>query len=134
VIGWLRAIAAGILGGLCVAWLLTSTSGELEALVAIDVPRFLQIPGLIVIGLLIGLAVPVIGQGAVAYVTALLVAATAHMLLYAIPGLDMANYTTARFNNGFSTSLFVLVFGGIFLLIGHGAAVGLNVYARGLYD
>ncbi|HLT20187.1 MAG TPA: hypothetical protein VKZ96_12070 [Thermomicrobiales bacterium] len=133
-IGWLRAVLTGILGGLCVAWLLTSTSGDLDGLVAFDVPRVLQIPGLILIGLLIGIAVPVIGEGAVAYATALLVAATVHVMLYAVPGLNMANYTNARFNNGFSTSLFVLMFGGIFLMIGHGAAIGLNVYARGLYD
>ncbi len=131
---WLRAILAGLMGGICAAAVLTSTSGELQSLVAFDIPGLLQIPGLILVGLLVGLVTPDLGRGAAAYLTALLLAAPLHVLLYALPGFETANYTTARFNNGFSTSLFVFLIGGIFLLVGQGAAIAINVFVRGIYD
>jgi hypothetical protein len=127
---WARAVLAGLMGGICVAGLLTSTSGELQPLVAFAI----QLPGLIVIGLLVGLTAPDLNRAALAYGLTIAVAASLHILLYAIPGLDTINYTTARFNNGFSTSLFVILFGGIFLLIGQGIAVVINIYGRGIYD
>jgi hypothetical protein len=102
--------------------------------VAFELPGVLQLPGLIVLGLLVGLAIPNLGRAALSFGLAIVVAASLHILLYAVPGLDTLNYTTARFNNGFSTSLFVILFGGIFILMGQGIAALINIFGRGMYD
>ncbi len=131
---WARAVLVGLMGGICTVGLLTRTSGELQPVVAFNVSGALQVPGLIVIGLLIGLSTTDLRRGALAYALALAVAGSIHTLLYAVPGLDTVNYTAARFNNGLSSSLFVFLFGGLFLLVGQGIAAAINIYARGRYD
>ncbi len=133
-IGWFKAVLVGIMGGISAAGVLTATSGELEPLFAFGVPGVLQIPALIVIGLLIGLALPDLGQTGLAFLLTITLAATIHVTLYAVPGFDGQNYTASRFNNGLTSSLFVLIFGGVFVLMGQAIAIGINVYVRGLHD
>jgi hypothetical protein len=132
--GWLRAVIVGVMAGVTSLAILTSTSGDLEPLVAWDMPAALQIPALICVGVLVGLAVTNFTQGAVAYGLNCLTSSTLHVVLYALPGLDVANYTVSRFNNGFTTSFFILMFVGVFGLIGQGIALGVNVYGREILD
>lgn len=134
VAGWLQAVAVGVMAGISSLAILTSTSGDLEPLVAWNLPAALQIPGLIAVGLLVGLAVTNFTKGAVAYALNCVTSSTLHVTLYALPGLEVANYTVSRFNNGFTTSLFILMFVGVFGLIGQGIALGVNVYGRGILD
>ena len=131
---WIQAIAAGIMAGVASLAILTSTSGDLEPLVAWDIPKMAQIPGLIAVGFLLGLSVTNFARGAVAYGLNCLTSTTVHIILYAVPGFDLANYTVSRFNNGFTTSVFILLFVGVFGLIGQGLALGVNVYVRGILD
>lgn len=131
---WAVGVLAGVMGAISATGLLTSTSGDLEALVAWDLPNGLQIPGLIVIGLLLGLALRDLGRNALAYGLTCILGASIHTTLYALPGFDTANYTAGRLNNGLTTSLFVLVFAGIFVLVGQGLAFGINAYGRNLHD
>ncbi len=131
---WARAVIAGVFAGLASLAVLTSTSGELEALVAFDIPTSLQIPALMVIGFLTGLAVTDLARSATAYGVNCLTSSMLHIVLYALPGLTTANYTVSRFNNGFTTSFFVLMMVGVFALMGQGAALAVNVYGRGILE
>ena len=131
---WVRAIYVGVLAGISSVAILTSTSGELEPLVAWDFANIWQIPGLIVVGVLVGIAVTDLRRGTAAYLLNVAVSASLHILLLAMPGLDSDNYTVSRFNNGFTTSIFVLVFVGVFGLVGQAIAIAFNIFVRGIFD
>lgn len=131
---WVRAIVIGLFAGISSLAVLTSTSGELEPLVAWNIATGLQIPALILIGFLTGLAVTDLARSAAAYGVNCVSSSLLHVVLYAVPGLELANYTVSRFNNGFTTSFFVLMMVAVFGLIGQGAALAVNVYVRGILD
>ena len=131
---WIRAVAVGLMAGVASLAVLTSTSGDLAPLVPWDMPSVVQIPALIAIGLLVGLSVTNFAKGAVAYGLNCITSSFLHIILHALPGFDLANYTVSRFNNGFTTSFFILMMVGVFGLIGQGLALAVNVYVLGVLD
>lgn len=127
---WIFAVVVGVLGCVSVVGITISTAGDLEPLVAVPIAGALQLPGYVLIGILLGLALRQLGPTAIAYAISVVGGASLHTALLAVPGFDAANYTAARFNNGLVDSLFVLIVAGIFVLIGAGLAFGFNVYVR----
>lgn len=127
---WLLVALVGLLGCICVVGLTISTAGDLEPLVAIPIASVLQLPGYVLIGLLMGLALRNLGPTTIAYGVAVIGGASLHTALLAVPGFEGANYSAARFNNGLVDSLYVLIVAGIFVLIGAALAFAFNVYVR----
>lgn len=105
----LQAITVCILGTLAMAGLIASTTEDLGPLTAVDVPNVLQIPGLILIGLLIGLSL----RSAAASVIALLVISICGALMQGLAiawaGFEVEAASVYLINRGTVQGFFALL-------------------------
>ncbi len=127
---YLYSAAVTFCGVIAAAGIIVSTTNDLGPLTAIDVPSGWQIPALIVVGLLAGLALPDLGRMVVS-VTIIVVAATlVYSLAIALPGLQVERSAVRLLNRGLVQGLFAFVLIGLFVVVGAVVAVLINSYAR----
>jgi hypothetical protein len=122
----------GLLAGLAIAGVIASTSGEIDALAPIPISGSLQLPALMLIGLLAGFAARDFGRSIVALGVSIVVGTLLFGCMLAVPGFDPDNYTVSRLNNAFSQGLYALLVSSTFVLVGIAAALAVNVWARQL--
>ncbi|MFW6075659.1 MAG: hypothetical protein ACOC9Y_08690 [Chloroflexota bacterium] len=129
---YVEATLVGVLAALGCVGLVLSTSGELQALAPLRFPESLLFPGLTVIGLLASFGLRAFTKVAIAYILIVVLSPSIYTAVLAVPGFDPGNYSVARFNNGLTESVFVLIATGIFVLIGMSIASAVNVYLRNI--
>jgi hypothetical protein len=125
-------LLVGLLAGIAVAGIIASTSGEIDALAPIELSGSLQLPALMLIGLLAGFAARDFICAIIALVVATVVGTLLFGLMLAVPGFDLDNYTVSRLNNAFSQGLYALLVSSTFVLVGMAAALAVNVWVRDL--
>lgn len=114
----LRTALAIVLASVAAAGLLVSTSSDLDGLTPFPIDDALLLPGLVLIGLLLGLAIGDAGRSAVA----LVIAGTLGTLLYAAavaaPGREVPGVRTTLIDRATSYGLLALMLIVLFGLIG----------------
>lgn len=125
-------LLVGLLAGVAVAGVIASTSGEIDSLAPIKVPDSLQLPALMLVGLLAGFAARNFTRTLIALVVATVVGTLLFGWMLAVPGFDLDNYTVSRLNNAFSQGLYALLVSSTFVLVGMAVALAVNVWVRQL--
>lgn len=112
------------------AGMVASTTSDLRELTLVAVPGWVQIPGVILIGLLCGLAL----RSAVASVVVLVVMAIFGALLQgaaiALAGLEIDEVAVTLINRGTVQGFFALLVIFCFGMVGIVASMMVNVFAR----
>lgn len=122
----------GLLAGIAIAGVIASTSGEIDSLAPIQMSGSLQLPALMLIGLLAGFAARDFMRAIIALVVATAVGTLLFGWMLAVPGFDPGNYTVSRLNNAFSQGLYALLVSSTFVLVGMAVALAVNVWGRQL--
>lgn len=122
----------GLLAGIAIAGVIASTSGEIDSLAPIQMSGSLQLPALMLIGLLAGFAARDFMRAIIALVVATAVGTLLFGWMLAVPGFDPDNYTVSRLNNAFSQGLYALLVPSTFVLVGMAVALAVNVWGRQL--
>lgn len=122
----------GLLAGIAIAGVVSSTSGEIDELAPIQFSASLQLPSLVLIGLLAGFAARDFARSIVALIVAVAVGTLLFGTMMAMPGFDPENYTVTRLNNAFTQGLYALLVSSTFVLVGMAVALAVNVWVRQL--
>jgi len=126
----LRTICVCVLGTIAMAGLVASTTEDLKTLTIVGIPGVLQLPGIILIGLLIGLSL----RSAAAATIVLLVAAIAGAIMQgmaiALAGFEIERASVYLINRGTVQGFFALLLIFFIGMVGVVSAMLINVFAR----
>ena len=124
------SIAISLFGTMAMAGMVASTTEDLGPLTAVAIPAWMQIPGVIVIGFLIGFAL----RSAAAAMIVLLVTAIGGGLLQgfaiAAPGIEIERAATHLINRGTVQGFYAMLVIFFIGMVGVVAALLFNVFAR----
>ena len=112
------------------AGLMASTTGDLGPLTAVAVPGWMQVPGMIVVGFLLGLASRSAGPAIIALLVASVVAAVLQGAAIALPGNEIERAATHLVNRGTVQGFYTLIVSVFIGLVGVVVALLLNVFVR----
>ena len=126
----METILVVVFGTLAMTGMVASTTEDLGPLTLLQVPGWVQIPGIVLIGFLVGFAV----RSAAATMIALLVIAILSALLQgfaiALPGFEIERASTHLINRGTVQGFFALILIFFIGMVGVVAAMMVNVFAR----
>jgi hypothetical protein len=109
-----------MLAGVANAGLFASTTDRLRPLTDVSIGSVWVIPGLMLIGALVALAVEDAGRAAVSVVVAAVIGATLYGLAIAAPGLRVAGLRVKLIDDGTTFGLVALLMCGLFGMAGLG--------------
>lgn len=116
--GWPLTIFAVLLAAIANAGLVASTSEDLQGLTPIAISDVWLIPGIVLLGALLGLIIGDTARGAVGIVVVALLAATMYGLAIAAPGLKVEGVRVTLIDRGTTYGLFALMLIALFGLAG----------------
>jgi hypothetical protein len=115
---WPLTVLVVVLAAVANAGLIASTSEDLAGFTPVAVSDFWLIPGLILLGALLGLAVGDTGRSAVALVAVAMLGATIYGLAIAAPGFRVEGVRVTLIDRGTTYGLFALMLIALFGLSG----------------
>lgn len=120
------------MGAIAAAGLFASTTEDLGNLVPVSVHFDLQLPGLVVIGLLCAFALRDITRTAIAFGIVSIGGALLYGLAIASAGLEVERAAVRLMNRGLIQGMAALLIIAVFVLVGMAIAVAINVFVRQL--
>lgn len=126
----LRSVLICLLGAIAMAGLVASTTEDLGPLAAIATPGWLQVPGIIGIGFLVGLASRSAGAAIISLLVISISAALLQGAAIALPGLELERAATHLVNRGTVQGFYALILVLFIGLVGVVAAMLVNVFVR----
>src|SRR5690606_10730 len=126
----LRTVLVCVLGTVAMAGLVASTTEDLGPLTVVRVPTDLQLPGLIFIGLLIGLSMRSAAAATVGLVAIAVVGALMQGLAIALAGFEIEAASVNLINRGTVQGFFALLLIFFFGMVGIVLAMLVNVFGR----
>lgn len=115
---WPITIVAVILAAIANAGLIASTSEDLAGLTPFAIGDVWLIPGIVVLGMLLGLTIGDTGRSAVALVVVALIGSTMYGLAIAAPGVRVEGVRITLIDRGTTYGLFALMLIALFGLSG----------------
>lgn len=126
----LRTALVCVLGTIAMAGLVASTTEDLGALTVVPVANVLQLPGLILIGLLIGLSLRSAAAATIALLVIAVLGAIMQGLAIALAGFEVDAAAVHLMNRGIVQGFFALLLIFFFGMVGIVAAMLVNVFGR----
>jgi hypothetical protein len=128
----LRAIGVCVLGTIAMAGLIASTTEDLKALTVVGVPGALQLPGIILIGLLMGLSLRSAAAATIVLLCTAIAGAIMQGMAIALAGFEIEQASVYLINRGTVQGFFALLLIFFIGMVGVVAAMLINVFARRL--
>lgn len=128
----MRTVLVCLFGTIAMAGLVVSTTEDLRALTLVAIPGVLQLPGLVLIGMLCGFALRSAAAATIALVVIALGGAFLSGLAIAFPAFEIEAASVFLINRGTVQGFFALLLIFCFGMIGVVVAMLINVFARRL--
>lgn len=125
-----RTLAVVVLGTIAMAGMVASTTEDLGPLVAVQIPGWMQIPGIILIGFLVGVALRSAASAMLSLLVIAILGAILQGLAIALPGFEIERASTYLINRGTVQGFFALILIFFIGMVGVVAALLINVFAR----
>lgn len=119
-----------VLGTIAMAGMVASTTEDLGPLAIVQVPGWMQLPGIIVIGFLIGMTLRSAAAAMVSLLVIAVLGAVLQGMAIALPGLEIERASTHLLNRGTVQGFFALILIFFIGMVGVVAALLMNVFAR----
>lgn len=128
--GYWRPVLVCILATVAMAGLVASTTEDLGPMTAVDIPRWLQLPGIIFIGALIGFALRTARSAMIGLVVISVLGAIMQGMAIASAGFVNDAASVFLFNRGTVQGFYALLLIFFFGMVGIVCAMAINVFAR----
>jgi hypothetical protein len=126
----LRTVAVCIFGTVAMAGMVASTTEDLRSLTVVGIPGAFQIPGIILIGLLIGLSLRSAAAASIVLLFAAIVGGIMQGMAIALAGFEIEQASVYLINRGTVQGFFALLLIFFIGMVGVVAAMLVNVFAR----
>lgn len=126
----LRTIGVCVLGTVAMAGMVASTTEDLKSLTVVGIPGALQLPGIILIGLLIGLSLRSAAAATIVLLFSALAGGIMQGMAIALAGFEIEQASVYLINRGTVQGFFALLLIFFIGMVGVVTAMLINVFAR----